>query len=1677
MKIKSAKYFRERYMIDKRHIRPGSGYDPDFIGCVHQTEEGDFVKGFFDMCHGDKQDIGGYLSSYLKIAEDGQAIYEFMQNAADCDSTSFYMFYNESYFLAVNNGKEFTQEGLRSLLNVGQSDKKSASLIGRFGIGFKLVHRLVGKGDGMKELISENKGPILFSWSRKEDIISLINNDSIEAIQDIEDESTLPYFLKLILTNFPIDPGERVKDKDFNDAILFSEKEYEEMSIQVKEWFLKYLDDNTFNQGSLFFIKLGEGKKELLDKDYSHNLKIGVEYSLNTLKLLKNVKINDVQINEVTLKLETGLIPMDSDDFRRISPEYEDADIHFSVGYNEIDFESEKPFTAVEELKKSPTFYKYFPLGDEIHQSAIFIHCDSLSNEANRRKLHEDSINKELMLMIAKFIIDRMKTYEANEEFETFKQLYANLLLSESPHDNSDWLKQAYYDIIQIFLTSCVPTSSLNTTNAQNVKIRKIKTNIPLNIANDNYRWFLWSPGENLKLLIEASKQKLQIKEYDIIDFIIEADKTKLDNWIENANNEDYTSFIDELNTSSRLISNDKAKDKVKSIKLFKFSDGYFYSYNDVVESKTIYKNYRNITEYHYKCETPTIYISNKLEAIKSILLSLGFVISDLNIDNYLNIKLCGSLPIDLHLFDLISSRIKNKELSLEEKKQLIVHLSSKESNVKFDGVGEESIKGLHLCKTMGGISKPLSDMLSRNITYPKWLSFYVICEKDYFSELDKYLMPIKNVYGSIIFPNWDDIKDTIKDDNDILDFYNKIHYYYSLDEANNKSLQEMAFVYTKDGAFVKDEEIAFNNHMLNESVNYASINNVIKTVFGKSLPQKEIAGILSKKPYKLSSTRISDLSPLSKGILVEDLEHLITVCTLNNEQFFANFEIVEKNGELYIENKTDDKYQVYTKYSVVRSFIEKHCNTEMVMLPNKLESHKEDLGIIRSETLYKKILECLEDIESHKNELVDILKYDSRKDFINGLSEFSFNLDIIITKDSYEYKILDMVCNVLDKDDYGTFRSKVIIIKDGISYTYDQIPSSLSDKIEVVGAKKNFDLAMLLPNENGNGAILDALIQTFSSLGIKHEKLNSLFGVSAETNLNDVFETIVSKYKIFVNAQQLAFVLLMCDNYEKGKPDYKLKGIDNESHSGDFIVKSFSFIKQNYTLSDDYSDLGDYIDLPYGNNEYILEPFIDDSSSFICSGLDTKDEDSNVDFKIVIDLLNFLKTIKQKREIAFKKVDWSSITDSLGFNPKECVFPVLYATHEESLPSEIEEWAKLDQENVSLLSAMGVKTSTDVEIVFRKYMSEENVLFDKHSVYSSPSQFHLEQSLAWLSEKPIFPLNKEKYDTFNIAIEQINKLRGNLSGILVTDKFDLETLSDNSIQCSNDGYKEWCEETGFKIYFIEGKLPHKVTIDEYIDKDVYTYRDNVICSDDENNIIYVSSEVDLHDVLHQFSNDNTIGLTKEHVYKLFDGDVSSLRSQIEKLKKENDLLRQDLPVPQDDADMRGRNPNDVDIDDRPEYNEIARKRVMKKLKAEGFTFNNGYGDYSIITGVQDPEGNPVSLVVKSCKWGKLYINPIEWGTLLYPNAMLWVFDGSDVYPLHLRALIMNQEKLQLSMDTRNLDDVDKVSKFAYILRYFKQIHFEFDSVRPTTIARTFKQYAFDDRPMDEKPEADEFPV
>jgi hypothetical protein len=74
--------------------------------------------------HEKKADIRGFLTKEVQMAEDGQAIYEFIQNAADCDTTHCWLFFDDEQFLVLNTGAPFTAAGISSILNVGQSEGK-----------------------------------------------------------------------------------------------------------------------------------------------------------------------------------------------------------------------------------------------------------------------------------------------------------------------------------------------------------------------------------------------------------------------------------------------------------------------------------------------------------------------------------------------------------------------------------------------------------------------------------------------------------------------------------------------------------------------------------------------------------------------------------------------------------------------------------------------------------------------------------------------------------------------------------------------------------------------------------------------------------------------------------------------------------------------------------------------------------------------------------------------------------------------------------------------------------------------------------------------------------------------------------------------------------------------------------------------------------------------------------------------------------------------------------------------------------------------------------------------------------------------------------------------------------------------------------------------------------------
>ena len=174
---------------------------------------------------------------------------------------------------------------------------------------------------------------------------------------------------------------------------------------------------------------------------------------------------------------------------------------------------------------------------------------------------------------------------------------------------------------------------------------------------------------------------------------------------------------------------------------------------------------------------------------------------------------------------------------------------------------------------------------------------------------------------------------------------------------------------------------------------------------------------------------------------------------------------------------------------------------------------------------------------------------------------------------------------------------------------------------------------------------------------------------------------------------------------------------------------------------------------------------------------------------------------------------------------------------------------------------------------------------------------------------------------------------------------------------------------------------------------------------------------------------------------------------------------------------MSADSPNEPGKPDQIEYNEEARKIVMARLLNEGYTFEYGIGPYESIPGVIDPEGKPVKIVVKSALSGTVFVSPNEWADLLTPRAQLWLRTMSGTYPIHIREMIREQDKINLTIDTANIDTEKGVSKIATLMQWMKAIHFKFNSIVPTHRAEDYHEYAFDDRSMDEKPTADDFQV
>ncbi len=1553
MKIKSAKLFRSWYKTKFKDIEPNNpSYNENFVGTYHTTNEKK-IKGFFEMYHGDKGNIYDFLRKEVEMAEDGQAIYEFVQNAADSASSQFYMFYDEEYLLVINNGEVFSKEGIKSILNIGQSNgKEGPDKIGRYGIGFKLVHRLVGKSSGLDELLNQDKkgyrGPILFSWSEKSQLTNFVHTNQFDYV-DFED-NTAPWLLKILITNFPAQPEEKVKGVEFEETEPFHNEELKAFQSFIVSHRSK-IDWNAMDNGSIFFIKLGHEKFQYLEKqkqEYVH----GLSTSMHFLKSLEKLTINDtfiVKDKEASSILEF-IIPNGSDSFNKIGlteNRDKESDAKFKICFA-------SNAQSANEIKKHPTIYKYFPAVKEVNNLAFVIHSNLFELSSNRQNLTETPINKNLLTLLANQIIAKMEDCKKDNK-KLFKSLFTSILMCDENVQN--WQNDCFYVPLLEYIKCNIPTKLGYCDTPKNVKINKLK--FPLRLSDfglEHIQWLDWDTEVDLLLLHEASK-KLGIEEWDSRDIVENGKVESIDNWIKNCDVTTYLLLLAELEKSNLRI---KTKEKICKIKLFQFSDSTFYSFDEIISSK----DKEGKTSFLFG----NCFINNlNIKPIVNELMKLDFVISNYSTLDYPTIFSSITLPEDKKYYHLIAEKCKTNNLSPTEKKKLFLNFCNQET--KFNGIADETLKKLYLfCNSQGSI-KPLSEMVSSAISTPSWINAYKIKSEEYFHELSSYLIQQEEIFSKIIVPNLEIIKDELTE--------------------------------------------------------------------------------------------------------VKEIKELINLFTTNRYIFFDEY-IIQKQAKGFVIKDKVDTCQVISSNKETKDFIKTYLAHKLIILPSEFSDYGNEHGIIQGDDLHAKILDLV-DVDKYKELLVEIVKYKSKYTFLQKLSEIKLNVNTEYTNEDYEYKILDLACSELKDKDYPKFKEKVIILIQDKKVALSAIPP-LTDKIIYHGV--TLSLSEILCTNDESNILLSKLLEHFVDVGLPKEKLDVLFGITKNINAEEIYNRLLSilpktsnndKQFIIGNAAQLVFVsLYFKDNsihniYVRTFAKSHVWRLDKE-----YYLNYFSFIEPNAILQ--YNDIQNYTNqftpLKYKNElNYYKKPLLF-SHEFKIPQL-KKELSQNEQ----IDLVDFLfdEWTNNKKKTVIKNTNWSKINSIdtktiLGFNPNTCVYPSEYACESEKLPDYVIQWINKDEQKIQFLSDFGVWIEDSILVELRRFLNNDTDTFNKTRI-TQTSRFNedttnLFYTFEWLQENEIKLTTQQQFETFEKIAEVINFNRTQEQRLIIEKECELSILEDNA--------KKWKAIDQYTIYLYNGTMPQTIKLDEIDDYIFYHYNDKDYAVNE--NIIYINENTDKKKALQKVASDEDNDFSFEILWSLFEEPTN----EIEKLQQQIILLKNQLQLQNTtNATIGIDSSNDISEDDQKEANIEAKEIVKLKLESEGFEFTKEIGKYSTIDGVIK-DGEEYPLVVKSYKYQDepLKIGANEWIHLMKPNAMFWVYFGDyKVHSIKFAELLRNQDKLTISFSTENLDNKqDRLQKFAELLRYFKEVHFDFNTLKPNdySVADDLQDYRFDERKQEQ---------
>lgn len=1349
MKIKDINQYRTYY---KNEIRQLPDRDENLMGSfTGDIETGKKTFGWFDIYHGDKEGYGtaeegiaNFLQSFLDMAKDGQAVYEFLQNAVDAGSSHFTMIWgkdeinNQNYVLIANNGKMFDFNNVRSILNVGSSTKTNNSEhIGKFGIGFKLAHRLVGKENGLEELLDNNpSGPILFSWKNYE--IEDIANSTDVIPSDIEFKSLgnnqynilddNPWLFKILITCFPVLPNTNNEE----NTILVSGKKPSSPTFKTEEyntfcrWVKKHksiFNKETYEEGSMFFIKLGQGKEnDLADS----NLENGVRFSLAVLQETSEKKNNSITLETVQLNEGKPITKPELNYHNFLIEKNKQIEDYLYIRFGKKDkselsvseqqrFDKEdnievlfgfRDYTRIDNyFKGAPNFYLFFPLSEEVHNFNFILHSNAFYKASSRTFLHKgtfgsDGINERLLRTIAKRLLHELQVL-ASIDKNKFLNLYAALLTSEESkvHDRQ-WIKEPFIDTITKSLKTTLPyRSDFSSTDfkiSKSINSMYFKsTQVELNpkTFGVEVKWFYWDETANYQIKPNAIK-KLGLQEFDLIQLLSVKDRYQIVNdWIvkDNSRINQIFSEFNRLIEKSRIT--DPFKENLSLLKIFHFENDELLNMHEVIERQN----------------DGYLIINNKLFDIKSELRKLGLVLSKVNVNFYQYFQFYTNyFPSDSQLrghsivIDIFNSKIDNESLgalTIEEKWNIFNAFRDTIDDKKTERLGE-----LKLFRNVKGNVEKLKHILHK--TEISWLRPFVINPEEYQNGLDVYLVnKDKSIYTNIIFYYWTSISQVISQSiaESIPPIMNQIDEFYKKSSNDNKSKLNEHSILFMNGQATKANNPFYKKELGSISPDiYEVLQNFLNNSLNIQIPDRSFL-----KFYQ---------SCFSIGFRNKENLFAFENLTLNSEKIIPFLSFVEKcELNLFqsacISKKENNKYEIcrnsnltnyYSENKLLIKLIDTNFSQSLILLPPELSEIK-NLIPNRNQKLLDLIFSNIDKYEPI--DVVEALIEESKQDQLNLLKHLE-SIELSTTWDTSDSIYTLFINNLLTADANNTslLQQKISIKYDDDSFDLYLIEDG-NDSIEYQLNEQRIPLSRANLSLNDHTEQLASLHTVCSNAiekgGMDRTLAHRLFKLESK---EAILENLV-EYKSYItenkikNTDQLWLVIILSLQDKLTANDYFVQNNHDKwvRLNGSFIIPpndSNEFYDANYCLDKYYSSFllkFDNTHIHYSKDSSKLSKNYDlISDSFIYK--------SNCHTNVLIDtenhepMLSHLYSIWKSRQfIVGAHKTLYNVKNKIGFNPNQCFLEGIFSPSEK-LPSYIDEWLQSEMDNkLNFLKFIGV--------------------------------------------------------------------------------------------------------------------------------------------------------------------------------------------------------------------------------------------------------------------------------------------------------------------------------------------------------------------------------------------------